>query len=311
MADVACLGILVADVVARPVDELPERGRLTLVEEMTLSIGGCAANTGVGLARLGINTAVLGKVGHDGFGDFVVRTLEGEGIDTRGVVRSDTAATAATMALVESGGERSFIHYIGANADFMEQDVVWEVVREAKILHIGGALLLPQLDGEPTARILQAAREAGVQTSLDTVWDPSGQWLEVLAPCLPHVDYFVPSIEEARMITQREEPEEIAEFLLNWGVGVVALKMGERGCYVRTAEEEFYLPAYPVEVVDATGAGDAFAAGFLAGLVMGWDLKRATALANATGAWCVTAMGATTGLRSWEETVALMERGVG
>lgn len=306
MPDVACLGILVADAVARPVEELPERGKLVLVEEISLSIGGCAANTGVGLARLGIPTSVLGLVGQDAFGQFVTQTLQREHIDTRGVQRTRKAATSATLVLVDADGERSFIHYAGANAVLREEDVAFKVIAEARLLHIGGALLMPQLDGEPTARLLQRARAAGIVTSLDTVWDAKGRWLEVLAPCLPHVDYFLPSIEEARQITRRENPADIAAALLDAGVRVVGLKMGEEGCYVRTADEELRLPAFAVEALDATGAGDAFVAGFLAGVLLGWDLEQTARLANATGALCVTGIGAIAGLRSLAETKRFM-----
>jgi sugar/nucleoside kinase (ribokinase family) len=309
MAEVACLGILVADTIARPVEQMPERGKLVRVEEITLALGGCASNTGVGLARLGIATAVLGKVGRDSFGDFVEQTLRQEGIDTRGVARDEVTHTSATMVLVEQDGERRFIHYIGANASLTEKDVRRDVLAEAKILHVGGALLLPGLDGEPMARVLAWARQQGLITSFDTVWDATGRWLEILRPCLPHIDYFLPSIAEAREITGRSEPAAIAEFLLAEGVRVVGLKMGEEGCYVRTAEEEWRVPAYPVTAIDATGAGDAYVAGFLTGVVQGWDLQRTAQLANAAGACCITSLGATTGMRSLAETMKIMATG--
>src|SRR5689334_13412747 len=108
MPEIACLGILVADLIGRPIDQLPPRGRLGLVDQMTLHIGGCASNTGIDLARLGVETAVLGKVGSDGLGDFVAHTLEAEGIDTRGLVRDRSVNTSATMVLVDAEGERTF-----------------------------------------------------------------------------------------------------------------------------------------------------------------------------------------------------------
>src|SRR5438105_3125590 len=106
MPEVACLGVLVADILGRPVDEMPPRGRLGLVEQIALHIGGCAANTGVDLARLGVETAVLGKVGVDGLGDFLYGAMTREGVDMRGIVRDETVSTSATMVLVGSDGER-------------------------------------------------------------------------------------------------------------------------------------------------------------------------------------------------------------
>ena len=116
MADAICLGILVADVIARPIDEYPKRGELTLCDEMKPSIGGCAANTGIGMQKLGVSTGIMGNTGADGFGDFVRDVLSEHGLDTTGVARDEKASTSATMVMVSQDGERSFIHCLGANA---------------------------------------------------------------------------------------------------------------------------------------------------------------------------------------------------
>lgn len=308
MFEVTCLGILVADVVGKPIDTYPERGRLNLVERMELHSGGCAANTGVSLAKIGIKTAVIGKVGNDGFGDFLVQVLQKHGIDTRGVKRDEKEATSATMVMVHSDGERSFLHYIGANATLRLEDVDMDLVRQSKVLHVAGALVMPGIDGEPTAQLLRRAKEMGVITSFDTVWNANSGWMQTIKPCLPYVDYMIPSIEEAKMLTGKEEPEDIAQVFLDHGVKVVGLKMGERGCYIRTPEVKLAIPRYQVQAVDALGAGDAFAAGFLTGVVKGWDLEQTGRFANAVGALCVTALGATTGVRSLEETLEFMQK---
>lgn len=308
MIEVTCLGILVADVVGKPIDTYPERGRLQLVERMELHSGGCAANTGVSLAKIGIRTAVIGKVGNDGFGDFLVQVLQKHGIDTRGVKRDEKEATSATMVMVHSDGERSFLHYIGANAALHLEDVDMDIVRQSKVLHVAGALVMPGIDGEPTAELLRRAKEMGIITSFDTVWNTSSGWMNTVKPCLPYVDYMIPSIEEAKMLTGKEHPEDIAQVFLDHGVKVVGLKMGERGCYIRTADAKISIPRYQVEAVDALGAGDAFAAGFLTGVVKGWDLEQTGRFANAVGALCVTALGATTGVRSLEETLDFMQK---
>lgn len=297
MPDVTCLGILVADVVGKPVNALPDKGKLALVDRMELHSGGCAANTGGALAKIGIDTAVMGKIGDDGFGDFVINYLSKLSVDCRGIAKDMKTATSATMVMVDDAGERSFLHYIGANAAIRVEDVNFDVIRESKILHIAGTFLMPGFDGAPTAEVLKKAKEMGVTTSLDTAWDSRGNWMKLLEPCLPYIDYAVPSIEEARMCTGKEEPAEIAKELMDKGVKVVALKMGEQGCYIKSAEEEIRLPIYKVNAVDANGAGDAFAAGFLAGLANGWDLEKTGKFANATGAFCVTALGATTGIK--------------
>jgi len=305
MAEVICLGIFVADVVARPVDQWPDRGRLVLVDDMQLHTGGCAANTAVGLVRMGIPTGIIGKVGSDAFGDFFRRAMEREGVETKGMVVDTSSHTSATMVMVHADGERSFIHYIGANAVLRPEDIDFDIIRPARILHVAGAMIMAGLDGEQTALLLKKAKEAGIITAMDTVWDTTGRWLELLKPSLPYVDYFVPSFEEAKMLAGKEEPADVAQVLRAAGAKVVALKMGIKGCYVRSDHAELRLPAFKVDTVDATGAGDAFAAGFLAGVAHGWDLERTAKLANAAGALCTTAMGTTAGLRSLEETEAL------
>jgi len=309
MLDAVCLGILVADAVARPIDSWPERGRLVLVPDMQLHTGGCAGNTAVGLARMGFSVGIIGKVGADGFGDFYLRAMQREKVDTAGIIADSSCHTSATMVMVHSDGERSFVHYLGANAKLRAEDANMGLVRKARLLHVAGALLTPALDGEPCAGILREAKAAGIITAMDTAWDSTGRWMKAVAPCLPHVDYFVPSVEEARMMTGKKEPRDVAQALLDAGAGTVALKMGTSGCYVRTRDRELRLPAYRVATVDATGAGDAFAAGFLAGVLLGWDLERTAKLANAAGGLCTTAMGCTAGLRSLKETQELAERG--
>jgi len=297
MADVVCLGILVADVVGKPIESMPERGKLALVDNMELHIGGCASNTGTALAKIGVNAAIIGKVGDDGFGDFMVKELSKFGSDCSGIVRDQTTHTSSTMVMVDAAGERTFIHYIGANATLTEADVDFEVIKRGKILHVAGTFLMPAFDGQPTANVLKKAKELGVTTSIDTCWDSRGNWMKLLEPCLPYVDYAVPSIEEARMCTGKHDPSDVADVFMAKGVKTVALKMGDQGCYIKNSDIELRIPIYKVDAIDAVGAGDAFAAGFLTGIVRGWDLLTTGKFANAVGAFCVTALGATTGIK--------------
>jgi sugar/nucleoside kinase (ribokinase family) len=305
---IVCLGILVADVVGRPLRAVPDPGRLVLVDEMALHTGGCAVNTATGLARLGLPVEVIGRVGGDPFGDFILCQLEARGIGTRGVSRDPAIGTSATMVMVGEDGERRFVHYIGANARLGLEDVDSGLVAGASILHVAGALVLPGIDGPPTAELLRRAQAAGVTTFLDTVWDDTGRWMALLGPALPHVDYFVPSLAEAQMLTGLDAPDDVARALLARGTGTVALKMGERGCLIMTqGGDRFRAPAYEVRALDATGAGDAFAAGFIAGVWHGWPLQQTARLANAVGALCVTGPGAAGHMRSMSETLAFMQ----
>lgn len=308
MPDVTCIGLLVADIVGKPVDEFPERGKLALLDRIELHTGGCAANVGVALAKLGVDTAIIGNVGNDGFGDFLVNRFEAHGMDAGGVARDSEAATSATIVLSHGDGERSFLHYMGANGTFRLEDIDFERVRNSKIVHIAGSFVMPAFDGLPTAELLKRAKEAGVTTAFDSVWDPSGRWMEIMEPGMPYTDYLLPSYEEATMMAGgRTDPTDIAKYLQDKGAKVVGIKMGEQGSYLRAEDgTEIRVPSLPVPAIDSLGAGDSWVAGFLAGLSRGWNLEQCVRFGNATGACCVTALGATTGIRSFAETEAFL-----
>lgn len=302
--DVVCLGILVADAIARPVDDLPERGSLGLVESVSLHGGGCALNTASVLARLGLTAGVAGKVGDDALGAFLVGLLDARRVDGTGVVVDSAAPTSATVVLVDSGGERTFLHLPGANASLRAEEVDRAFLFSGRAVHLAGALVMEALDGEPAAAILSAARSHGLATSLDTAWDASGRWARVL-PILPHVDLFAPSLAEGRAISGTEEPAAVASWLRERGAGAVVLKCGPAGCFVSADAFEGALAAPAVTAVDGTGAGDAFVAGLLYGRMEGWPLERCARFANAVGALATTAVGALEGVRSLEEALVL------
>ena len=165
---------------------------------------------------------------------------------------------------------------------------------------------MPGFDGAPMAQVLKAARARGATTSLDTVWDATGSWMETLGPCLEHTQVFLPSLAEAQELTGRQSPADVAEALLDAGVEVVGLKMGPEGSYVAAGDQRVTAPAYQIDAVDGTGAGDAYVAGFLSAWLDGWDLERTARFANAVGALCTTGLGTTAGVRSREGTLAFL-----
>ena len=303
MADVVCLGILVADVIVRPVERMPERGTLGLVDEVSLRGGGCALNTATALSRLGLAAACAGKVGADPFGDFLLSLLDERGLDRALVLRDPAAATSASIVLVDRGGERTFLHVPGANGELRAEELDRERLLDARALHVAGGLVLPALDGEPAAALLAEARRRGVLTSLDTVWDATGGW-QRLEPCLAHLDVLCASHAEATALTGEGEPDRAASWLRARGVQAVAITLGSRGCYVEGEGFAGHVAAPAVQVVDSTGAGDAFAGGLLYGRLAGWPLERAAAFANAVGAAATTAVGAAEGLPTLEQALA-------
>ncbi|MBC7960786.1 MAG: carbohydrate kinase family protein [Vallitaleaceae bacterium] len=303
MIEVICVGILVADVIARTVNKLPDPGKLDLVDKIELYTGGCAVNSAIDMAKLGLNVGVVGKIGNDGFGRFLSDALKVEGVNTEGLVIDQETSTSSSMVTVDKNGERSFLHCLGANAEFVLEDINYEVIDRSKIVFVGGTMLLKKFDGEQCAAFLKKTKEMDKYTVLDTAWDSTGKWMQILKPCMPYIDLFIPSIEEAVMLSGKEDPEEIADVFLGMGVKTAVIKLGKKGCFIKDSlGETQMIPAFNVEnAVDTTGAGDSFVAGFLFGISKGWSLYECGVFANAVGAHCVMAAGASTGIKSYEE----------
>jgi sugar/nucleoside kinase (ribokinase family) len=301
---VLCAGIIVADAIASPVDELPETGRLALVDSVQLHTGGCALSTASALERLGVPTALCGCVGDDLLGGVMVREAQVRGVDTTGVMLTDVL-TSASVVLDASDGERTFLHNPGASGALTAENVEGALAASAaRWLHIGGALVLPAIDGEPTARLLEGARGRGIATSLDPVDDPTGTW-DRLHGSLPHLNAICPNLTEARGITSQETPEDCAAWLLDRGVERVAIKMGREGAYAADARTAAFVEPFRIQARDETGAGDAFAAGLIYGLLHEWSMEAAVRLGNAVGALSTTGIGASTALPTLDEAMAL------
>jgi sugar/nucleoside kinase (ribokinase family) len=294
--DVVCVGILVADLFVPPLPRLPAAGELQLVDDMLLSTGGCAANAAMNLARLGMRVAVAGKVGNDFFAGFVRQELEAKGVDVTGIRRSDTAPTSSTVILPVVSQDRRYIHTVGANAELRVEDVDLEQVARARVLYVGGYLLFPGFEPAALARLFHFARERGIQTVLDVAGPQPEQSLKALAPVLPFTDVFLPNEDEAGLITGESDAWRQSEILLERGARTIVITRGAEGVVVRTQQAAYSAAALPIDFVDGSGAGDAFDAGYIAGLLEGWDLERTIAFASAVGASACTRLGTTPGV---------------
>ncbi len=303
MSDIVNIGICTVDAIARNVDEYPPRGGLRLFDALTLTTGGNAMNCSVALAKLGVACDVVIKVGTDTLGDLVISQVKKYGIGAGGIVREDGTSTPFTLVCVHSDGQRSFIHTMGTNGTLSARDVDRNLVRKAKFCFVTGTMVMSTFDGEQTAGVLADARAAGGVTLLDTVYTdaaPQARWQEVIHPCLPHLDYFIPSQLEAKAISGRDEPAEMARAFQDLGCRNVVIKCDSDGAFVRTTDGvEETVPAYQVDaVVDTTGAGDCWSAGFLTGLRAGESIPDAARLGNAVAAHGIQAPGAATGVVS-------------
>ncbi|MBC8134842.1 MAG: carbohydrate kinase family protein [Fibrella sp.] len=307
-ASIACFGLLVADCVTATVDRLPARGTLEIVDRVELHVGGCAANTAISLAKLGVGVAILGGVGTDGLGDFVLNAVRAAGVDTIGVKQFDSAPTAATTVCVHSDAERSFLHVPGANAVFLSGDTHWDATQDVVIFHIAGPQLMGALEAENgIVAVAREARQRGMTVTLDTVMNPRSLGWNALKDALPFVGWFLPSHAEAHALSGESDPIRQVQFFRASGATNVAVKLGDAGCFVAPdGEEPFTMPGYTVTAVDSLGAGDAWVAGFLLGILRGWDAQTTARFANAVGASAVQAYGATTGIRKETEILTFI-----
>ncbi len=308
MFDAVCAGILCADVLAKPVNELPQKGKLELIDDLKLQIGGCASNAAIDLSRMGVRTAILGKIGNDGFGDFIKEGMSKENIDITGLKTADDIQTSASVVAINKDGERSILHCLGANSRFCFEDIDLDILNDSKLLFIAGTFLMPSLDGEGTLKLLEAGRRAGAITCMDTAWDSTGSWIKKIKGSISLLDWFMPSYDEAVMLSGQRDPEKIALDFSRKGARNIVIKLGEEGCFVKPFDSPgFYSPAFKVDTIDTSGAGDAFCAGFITGIIKGWETAECARYANAAGAACVSAIGTTSGIRDFDQIREIMD----
>ncbi|MCL6505068.1 MAG: carbohydrate kinase family protein [Pirellulales bacterium] len=305
--DCLSVGVLVADHLCAPIPRLPRAGELVLTEQLELAIGGCAANAAIDLARLGVRVGVIGCVGQDAFGRFIVETLEAAGAETSGIVRLADVGTSGTLIINVQGEDRRFIHTMGANARLTVEHIPADRVRQARVLYVGGYLLMPALEHAALAALFRQARAWGVKTVLDVVLPGPGDYWPRLEALLPETDVFLPNNDEAAAITGEEDPRRQAERFREAGAGTVVITCGGRGSVLVTEGMRLEAGVYPTSYVGGTGAGDAFDAGYIAGLLEGAEPLRCLQWGSALGASCVRAVGATESVFTRAEAEAFMQ----
>jgi sugar/nucleoside kinase (ribokinase family) len=284
------LGVHVVDVLVRPVETIPQGQGGQLVEQIRITPAGSAGGTAITLAKLGASVRSAGAIGSDELGEVLVALLTRFGVDTSLLVRRDDAQTSASVLPIRPDGSRPAFHVVGANATYTADDAPWEEIAAADFLHVGAPEFM---GGDEAAKILSFAREHGTVTSADLLapGEQASQILDWIAPAFEHIDYLLPNEEQVLALSGSEELERGCRALLERGVGCVAATCGEDGALVVDAEGSAQVPAFAVEVVDTTGCGDAFSAGFLRGLSLGRDRRQAAVLGCASAALVAGGLG--------------------
>ncbi len=289
--DVLCVGLMLVDILARPADAGIFTRDTTWADDVRMCTGGDALNEAIVLSSLGLKTGLLGRMGGDGFGRFALDAAGAAGIDIRGVRVLPEERTVVSIVLINGQGDRHFLSSSGNIHHFCMEDVDLDVVGQARIVNIGSLVSMRAFDGADAERFLTEARARGAVTSADV--SGTHRKLEQLTGELKQLDYFMPSYDEAAEIAGRTDADACAEEFLRYVRKAVVIKLGAKGCLIRSRTERLLLPGFPVNAIDTTGAGDNFVAGFLAGLSKGLSLRECGLLANAAGAIATTQLGAT------------------
>jgi len=287
-------GNVTLDVICRTVDEVPRYDSVTF-DQVIISPGGCGSNVAIGLSALGVPTALVCRLAQDEASFLIERFLKKAGIDFRYINRDSDTTSAVSVGLVDSNAQPRFIHTPGANTGLTVDDLkIDQLIRDgARALHIAGFFVLPGLMDGRLPETLKIAKSQGLLTTLDVVNSFRIKNPITLWPCLPHLDIFLCNQVEGVSLTGEKEPALIATKLRERGARAVIVKMGADGCLLEYNDYSDVIPAPIVEnVIDTTGAGDAFASGLIASLLRGNDLETACMDGNQAGAHMVTTLGA-------------------
>ncbi len=305
--DLSAVGFVVLDTLCAHADAMPPRGGATFVDQMTMTVAGTAGATALDCATLGLNVQVTTELGCDPMGDWLVSAMEKAGVNTGSVSRNAKVQSPMSMLPIAPDGARAAFFVPGTSNTFTLDAAGIEAACNARIVHLGGTGLLAAFDGAPSLALLKRAKALGRTTVFDLIL-ANDATISLVEPLLPYIDYFVPSIEEARAMAGGGTPAEVAAWFKTRGVKNALITLEADGVWVDPAEgEAFQLPAHQIDVVDTTGCGDSFTAGVIIGIVKGWDIAKTARFANTVAAHVAQGLGSQGILKDFEQTHAAME----
>jgi sugar/nucleoside kinase (ribokinase family) len=286
--NVITMGAHILDVLVRPVSEIPAGQDTALVEQMRVTAAGTAAGTALTFAKLGAAVRTAGAIGTDPQGELLLSLLERGGIDTSLVVRKPDAPTSMSVLPIRPNGERPSLHLLGANLAYSLDDVDWDAVAEADHIHLGGTEMLGP---DFAVRVLKHAKANGTTTSVDLIAPGGMGTFDMIAPALAYTDYLLPNQEQVLGFTGAADLADGCKRLLDAGAGMLAVACGADGARVVSDEGAQQVPAFAIDVVDTTGCGDAFSAGFVYATGIGRPPRDAAVLGNAVAALVAQGLG--------------------
>ncbi len=288
-----CYGDLCIDIFAR-VDTFPQPGQDAVVRQVAFLPAGSALNCAVAAARLGITVEFVGVTGRDMMGDLLVDDLRKNGIGSQHVRRADEP-TAVTIAVLDVNGERTFLSYRGANA-MPYGAVPADLIRAGDTLHLSGYSFQNDHSRQTALALIEQAKARGAGVSLD----PSFQFASA-RPSLADLDLIFPNLDEAQLLSGMDDPARAAALIRESGPKTVIVTLGAQGCYIHSDQIPGFVPSYPAQVVDTTGAGDAFCGGFLAGLFWSLDTLNAAKIGHMAACHVIGQIGGHAGAPSLDD----------
>nr|WP_122011785.1 carbohydrate kinase family protein [Maliibacterium massiliense] len=307
-AEVVCIGYAVVDIPLCPVDVRKLETETCRVEHIRPVVGGDAINESTIIARLGHKVRMVGRLGDDMMGRFILEHCQKNSIDTAYMTVDASSDTPINIALVHPDGERTFVvPQGGARQRFCLEDIDFASFDGAKLLSLASIFVHPQLGNAQLVQIFQQARRRGMMICADMVHSRFGETLSDIREALSYVDYFFPNQEEAQRLTGKTDLDAVADALLDCGVGHVVIKTGRAGCLIKDTAQRLEVPTFSkARRVDTIGAGDNFVAGFIAALLEGKDVYACGRYANAVASVSVEHIGATDGVRSRAQVEDMM-----
>jgi len=305
MIDCIVCGEACVDLIIRPIDLQRPLANIGTrhVDAIRVGTGGIVPNSGIAMARLGLNVAAMCVIGSDHWGTVIRDKLVSENVGNEHLVTDSQTSTSVTAVLVDANGERTFAFHAGASQLIDARMILnrLDLFANSKVALFGYYHLLPNLE-EDLPNVLAAVRKTGCRTALDTA--NGGGSLQPLDRILPHLDFYLPNYAEAKQQTGQSDPRAMIAAFRDCGTdALLGIKLGDQGALLSPTRDTFVSvsPVVPPgPVIDTTGAGDCFYAGLIAGLLRGMSLERASQLAAAAGACSVTGLGATDAIPNFE-----------
>jgi sugar/nucleoside kinase (ribokinase family) len=308
MVQIGCAGILVKDTFCGPLPALPRPGELMALDAITTKAGGCAANVAINLRKQNLPADLVGCLGRDPAGEILLKELQAARVNCHHLVYTTEYPTSETVILLVEREDRRYLHAFGANHAFTVNHIDRDWLAELDVFYLGGLFAMPGIVTDELIPLLAFCREQKVVTIVDVVLPTDFKRAAEMEKLLPYVDCFLPNDAEAAVLTGRTDPLEAICIFRTWGARGLVVTLGERGALGAIGDETWRCHAYPWQALDPSGAGDAFASGWITGIANGWDFPRSLIYASVLGASATGTIGTTDGVLTKVEAEQLISQ---